>query len=340
MSNKNDDLNSLIARLLGSAMLIGLMGSPAMAQEEPAPADEMMMEEEETDEGTKFLDRDLLADTFGLDDQLSEEDELAKMALQTELDDLLAISEMDRTEEQKMRITEIEDELASFDLAAIAGPLQGELDELLAIPEGDRTEEQNMRITDLQEQLDGIGTETETVAELIDQLSDDEVVWLNRALNNQRNAKWLAELDSDLLQQILDNDYDWQDINALTKAYEEEAKFDYLATRFEDRAESTGNDKFLDLAERTRVRGETQRDKFLGKVTADEAADEASEEASEAAAEETKLAVRTLSKGQAKQEARDAAKGAAKNAAKREAKQQAKDEAKKAAKDKARGRNS
>lgn len=83
-------------------------------------------------------------------------------------------------------------------------------------------------------------------------LSDEQVFALNRSLNNVVKSGLPMEYDMYLLEQVIENDYDSREINALTKAMEEEAKF-------QDPYEKTGNEKFLD-------RAQSQKEKFLATV--------------------------------------------------------------------------
>ena len=104
--------------------------------------------------------------------------------------------------------------------------------------------------------------ERTTVEMLVENLSPEQVFALNRSLNNAVNSGLLLFMDVDAadLQDLLN--YDDRQINAFTKAYEEEAKF--LA-----RAEATGNERFLQKAE-------NQKDKFLARIERFEAGKQAS----------------------------------------------------------------
>jgi len=87
-------------------------------------------------------------------------------------------------------------------------------------------------------------------------LTDDQVVAFNQSLNNAVHNKFSIDFSDpdiwDLLGQALENEYDFQDIVALTKALESEAKFLYLHGK-------TGKEFFLDKAE-------SEKDKFLTKI--------------------------------------------------------------------------
>jgi hypothetical protein len=87
-------------------------------------------------------------------------------------------------------------------------------------------------------------------------LTDDQVVFLNRTLNNARHNGFQIDFtDEDnwnLLLQIIDGDYNFQQVVFLTKALESEAKF-------LSHYERTGNDFFL-------TKATTEKDKFLSRV--------------------------------------------------------------------------
>jgi hypothetical protein len=161
------------------------------------------------------------------------------------------------------------------------------------------------------------------VEAFVESLSDEQVFALNRSLNNAVNSGLNVQFEWDALQKVVDENYNKQQINALTKAFEEEAKFLALY-------ESTGNEKF-------NAKAESQKAKFLAKIdrfAAPEATDPGD------AVEETQVTApgfKSESKKQAKlaakSEARRIGKKAAKDAAKKEGKHAAKSAAKKAAKD-------
>ncbi len=165
----------------------------------------------------------------------------------------------------------------------------------------------------------------------VDGLSDDQVLVLNRSLNNLNNNAFTAspgfEFDGsefiavDFLERVTSGDFNKQQINALTKALEEKIKFLYLA-------EKTGNDKFLEKAE-------SQEQKFLAKV--DDFG--TTSVTGDAATSSAKVAAKAAKKA-AKQAAKFAAKNTAKNAAKKAAKQAVKDAIKNQAKNAAKGKKS
>lgn len=195
---------------------------------------------------------------------------------------------------------------------------------------------------------------TERVAAFVDNLTDEQVFALNRSLNNGAGKGLIAEYDMDLLERIVTENFDKKQINALTRAVEEEAKF-------MSRYEQTGNEKFL-------LQAEAQKAKFLARVdrfgtstepVEDEAlrlktatrlearqatrlavADGARNDAARAARievkSESKQLAKELARNAAKEEARAMAKAAALDIAKAEAKELAKESARDSARDAAR----
>ena len=154
------------------------------------------------------------------------------------------------------------------------------------------------------------------VNETIAGLSPEQVFALNRSLNNAVHNGLLAKMqdyDLEMLLAVLDGNYTKQQINALTQAYEQEARF--MAKGMDDKA----------LMQKTR---------FLAKVEAKAAATEVAKSSAKGAA---KAASKEAAKSAAKEAAKNAAKQAAKTAAKQAAKTAAKEEAKKAAKGKLKG---
>jgi len=168
-------------------------------------------------------------------------------------------------------------------------------------------------------------------------LTEEEVIALNRSLNNAINNGLIDTVDTQsILDAVVDGDLNKQQVNALTKAYEEEAKFQKLANKFELKAEESGNDKFLNQAERMENKASFQKNKFLSKVDRFSAIDGDSAVAVKGFSKKVgkdRINDKSLIKGTAKRVAKGAAKEAAKSAAKGQAKQNAKNVAKQNAKD-------
>ena len=87
-------------------------------------------------------------------------------------------------------------------------------------------------------------------------LTDDEVAFLNRSLNNARHTPWRIDFTTEenrtLLEELIEHNYDSRQINFLTKALESEAKF-------LSHYERTGKVFFL-------VKAETEKRKFLSHI--------------------------------------------------------------------------
>lgn len=190
----------------------------------------------------------------------------------------------------------------------------------------------------------------ERVDAFVANLSAEQVFALNRSLNNAVQQRLVLNYNLDLLERIVTDQYNKQQINALTKGLEEEAKLLRLYER-------TGNEKFLKQAE-------IQKEKFL--VKADRISRDATRTATRettrntlrtemksktdgatqsAVKEQTKLQARLMAKEAVKVEAKtmakattdETARGLAREAAlalaKEESKQLARSSAQEAAKD-------
>lgn len=177
-----------------------------------------------------------------------------------------------------------------------------------------------------------IEDEKAATAEALDQLSDDQILALNRALNNAEASGLLVNIDAEHLQLILDEDYDRRQIMAITTGLEKEARALDKAGDFEARAEATGNDKFLEQAERFRTRAEVEKTKFFTKATRfdrDEMTDDGLDD--DALDDDIQDAVLTTARETARDAAQENARDNAKNQAKFAAQSAAKDAAKEAA---------
>jgi hypothetical protein len=147
--------------------------------------------------------------------------------------------------------------------------------------------------------VQAIVDEIELTVALIDELSDEQVAALNRALHNAIQTGLVPfEIDSEHLQAILDGEYGVRQISHLITGFEKEARFERLAARFETRATETGNEKFLGHAERARAKGASEKEKFFDKIDGpatgaaeDGAGEDAKDAAKEAAKSEAKQAI-------------------------------------------------
>ena len=203
------------------------------------------------------------------------------------------------------------------------------------------------------------GTDTTPITPAIDavrveafvaNLSDAQVFALNRSLNNAVQQHLALNYDLDLLERIVTDQYSKQQINALTKALEEEAKFLALYER-------TGNEKFLKQAdarkekflakadrlnpdatrtatrEATRNTMRTEMKSGAAAATQSAVKEQAKVEARVMAKEAVKAEAKTLAKATADETAKGLAREAALALAKEEAKQLARGSAQEAAKD-------
>jgi formaldehyde-activating enzyme involved in methanogenesis len=220
--------------------------------------------------------------------------------------------------DDKLAVTEAQAEL---DKAIASGASQEEIDAL------------QLKVTTAGENLT---SEQTAINEQVAQLSDEQVIALNRSLNNAVSSQLNVNIDSAQIQSILDGNYDNKQINALTKALEEEAKFTALSGKFDQKYEQTGNEKFLEHSERMLDKADTQKEKFLGKIEKfdkkDLVSNTAREEAKHMSAQVAKDSVSASMKEDAKNMAKETAKSAAKLSAKEDAKSNAKDIAKQTAK--------
>ncbi len=254
---------------------------------------------------SEFLDRDLLVDTLMRDDVPAVEAALeARDAAQDALDEAIA------DEAPQMVIDELEEQLADAEGALIA-------------------------------QAEGFAEEQQAIQEQVEAMSDDQVIAMNRSLNNTLHNGLVPLIGSEDVMRILDEDFNARQINAFTKAYEAEAMFLRQSDKFEDKYDATGKAQFLTNADRATTKAATEKAKFLGKV--DRFADpvveplpddpmiqplveEAVVAAARDAEKEARRMAREMSRAAAKESAKVLSKGAAKAQAREEAKAQAKEE--------------
>ena len=97
-----------------------------------------------------------------------------------------------------------------------------------------------------------LDAERAAVEFLVAELSSEQLFAFNRSLNNALASNLLVDLDAEQLRTVIDQEYNKQQINFLTKAFEAEAIFRQIAER-------TGNDSFLEKATR-------QKEKFLARI--------------------------------------------------------------------------
>lgn len=270
-------LNSLPTALLAALLLTV---PPAFAGDDPdtteinEPTDEIALDALEVAEEAKFEDRVLLVETL---------DRYGSTALAHAQSDL----------------ADAEQALAE----AIAAGDQEKADLLT-----------NEVIPKLEEEVTRNVNFTENVAVIVDGLSEEQVIALNRALQNTRSNGIVPTMGLDELQRILDEEFNGHQIHAFVKAYRENAKFLAKAERFE-----VGSMQY----ERALAKAQNQQEKFLGKV--DRFAEPSTTDALalSLATKEARKHARHSARHSADLSAKHAAKGYAKNEARRAAKQQA-----------------
>jgi len=342
----------IIAMLLSSTMLMTANAGWAQNVVEEAGDDTTSVEDSQ-----KFLDRDRLTDTLMADEQADLDDareglEKAEMEL---ADAESALAELNE------QITALaEDDPARLELEEEAEALETRIeDQLRPVADDADTRVEEAQVT-YDEELAIVSTQVRDMPE-------DTLFAFNRSLNNAGAQGLVVDLDSEEIQAALDGAYDKRQINALTKALEEEARFTQRARFFENKAEETGDERFLEKAERMESRASAQREKFLARIDrygnidedeiefegdedlahddlmtaeareeAKEARDEAREASQEARAEARDLAKEAREEARetardAREEAREVASAAREEA--RDAAKEARDEAREAAKE-------
>jgi hypothetical protein len=299
--------------------------------------DEALTEEEMS----RFASRDLLTETF-LSDEMAERPTLeadlsdAQMALDEAVASAASIPDLEQAVTDAQQAVDdavaagaTSDEIATLEQAVTDAQMA--LD-AAATPEEIAALEQ--AVTDAQMALDALDAEIASTEELIAQLSDQQVFDLNKALNNALASKLALNYDAEMLQAIVDGDYNGRQIMAYTQGLEREARFLDKADRFQAKYDESGNERFLDKVARFTNWAETQKNKFFAKV--DRFADEP-QTTGDPLADGTTLFDESgaggAAKNAAKQAAKDAARDAAKQAAKNAAAKEARDVARAAAKD-------
>lgn len=314
--------------LLTSAMAVGVPYGAALAEDGAS--------------NDVFYDKTRLIDTAMTDDQAElDVAQAAAASAQAALD--AANADLSAIQDQIAGLSA--DDPSLTDLQAQADALQDKIDNELSTALSEAQGE-------LSETQAGFDAEQALLASEVDNLSGDQLFAFNRSLNNAVAQGLIVDLDAEDLQAAIDGDYDKHQINALTKALEEEAKFLSRADMFEQKAADTGDVKFLEKADKMRDRAEERKEHFLAKIEDDhdsdhddaqaakdarDAAKAANEAARETAKEQREIAREAAKDAQeaakeAAKEAREAAKEAAKEA-QEAAREAAKDAAKMAAKD-------
>ena len=142
--------------------------------------------------------------------------------------------------------------------------------------------------------------EIQRVLQLVADLSDEQVFAYNRALNNTLHNGLVYDLDSETLKRALGADLDRRQINAVTKALEQEARFLQKAEYYRGLAESTGDESYLRQAARAEAKAESEREKFLARVQREPVAEPTGE-----CSKEERRALRAQARSLGKDEARE-----------------------------------
>lgn len=204
----------------------------------------------------------------------------------------------------------------------------------------------------LVEQEEAFAAERDTIETQVGEMSDDQVIAMNGSLNNTLHNGRVPVISSDDVMRLLDGNYNTEQIEAFTKAYEAEANFVLKSDAFAAKYDATGKQQFLRNADRFDAKAATEKAKFLGKVdrlaTPDEmpppdtdpmvealagsemqsAARDAARDLARDTARAAEKEARHLAKGAGQAAAKDSANELAKHAAKSQAREEAKQLAK------------
>ena len=227
---------------------------------------------------------------------------------------------------QEEKVTKAKQDLTDAEYAR-DNPPEGAIDDELAALEQNVIDAGDA-LTDAETGLEE--EKTELTRQIEKELTVEQIFALNRSLNNATNNGLIVDLNSEYMQDLLDGNYNKQQINSLTKALEEEAKFDKLSDKFTSKYDLIDNEKFLDKADMMTAKGERQKDKFLAKV------DKFDRNNLEV---DHQIKARKAARDSAKSTARDASKDSARKNAKRAAKNNAKKVAKENARNKEKSNN-
>ncbi len=186
----------LIQKTFLALSITCLLALPAFAEDPPPDTDtDTTADTEEDTDGSKFDDRDRLVETLLSDDT----------------DD---ISDADAA------LTEVNEALVEAEEALEDTTDQDEID-ALTIQVSDLKEQ----VTEAENALEAANNEEELIRVQVGDLTAEQVFALNRSLNNAVSSGLIVDFDSEQLQDVLDGEYNKQQINSLTKALESEAKF-------------------------------------------------------------------------------------------------------------------
>jgi chromosome segregation ATPase len=120
-----------------------------------------------------------------------------------------------------------------------------------------------------------LAAEIDTTRALVADLSDDQVHAFQRAVDDALRRGLPLDIGSNQLLEILEGGYDGRQIDLLTRAYAQAARFERLAVHLEERAESTGDEALLERAARARERGASEKSRLLGMILGEAAPESA-----------------------------------------------------------------
>ena len=122
------------------------------------------------------------------------------------------------------------------------------------------------REREVREASKALAGEIDSTRALVADLSDDQVRAFQRAVDDALRRGLPLDIGSTQLLEILEGGYDGRQIDLLTRAYSQRARFERLAVHLEKRAQDTGDEALLERAARARERGERERTRLLGLI--------------------------------------------------------------------------
>ncbi len=109
-----------------------------------------------------------------------------------------------------------------------------------------------------------IQNEFDKTSQFVRGLKEEQVLALNRSLNDELDSTPVLDIDSvDLA--LIENANIIQ-INAFTQAFKQQARFNQKADEFTARYKATGDEKFIERAARMKNKGRVQKATFINKI--------------------------------------------------------------------------
>jgi predicted nucleic acid-binding Zn-ribbon protein len=247
LATAEEDLAAAEALLSEAQELLAAEQAELIAAEEAAAAADEAVTSAET-----ILAEAETALQQGIDDGVPEQQVADLEQAVTDAEEALAMAQADATEAADA-VAAAEEDVAAAEMDV--ADAQSEVDTV------------NAAVMEAEAAVQAILDEIEGTEELVAAMSDKQVFALYRSLNNAIQTGLLPlDLDVEMLQRIVDENLGNREIQALTNGFEQEARFEMLAMRFEAKAEATGDDQFLDKADRARGKGAAQKEKFLARL--------------------------------------------------------------------------